>query len=133
MFGDLPKRLRETLRAGMSRNVLISITSTPWKVCMSPSTALDEVSPAQHARRLTDDVLQSAEEAVLANPASADVAPDLEALPARLPAQAPAWSRYEGALARKVASKPLASALIAIGAGALAAAVLRSLVIRRMR
>lgn len=69
------------------------------------------------ARRLDDAVLQSAEEAVLANPASAAV----------LPGQ----GTPQPTLARRVAQQPFGAALLAFGAGALAAAVLRSVVNRR--
>ncbi len=85
------------------------------------------------ARRLDDDVLQSAQEAVLANPDAAAVLPG-QGEPLAVPA-----SVHGGAhgptptLAQRVAQQPFAAALLAFGAGAVAAAVLRSVVQRRRR
>ncbi len=76
------------------------------------------------ARRLDDDVLQSAQEAVLTNPAAAAV----------LPGQGEPLAMRDGqtpALARRVAQQPFAAALLAFAAGAMAAALLRSAVKRR--
>ena len=70
---------------------------------------------------------------MLTNPASTDVLPALEDLPALAPQSAPALRPYQGALARRVASQPLRSVLIALGAGGLAAAAVRLLVTRKMR
>lgn len=84
---------------------------------------------AAPSRPLNEDVLQSAEQAVLSNPASDGMlAPaDHDA------AAAGVLVRYREALAHQVARKPGQSALLALAAGALAAALLRSLVSRRRR
>ncbi len=84
-------------------------------------------------RQLTDDVLQSAEEAVLSNPAPIEGGPAQIAPPESEPASGQALLRYQDAVARYVAQKPCQSALIAVAAGALAAAVLRSALQRRRR
>lgn len=82
------------------------------------------------SRSLGQDVLQSAEPAVLSNPASDGViAPaghDAAAITGAL-------VRYREALGRQVARKPGQSALLALAAGALGAALLRALVSRRRR
>lgn len=84
-------------------------------------------------RRLDDNVFQSAEEAVLSNPASAAVLPgqtDFQAMPALmngLPGkQHPTW-------VWQVARQPFAAALLAFATGALAAALLRFAINRRTR
>ena len=83
--------------------------------------------PAVPSRPLNEDVLQSAEQAVLSNPAS-----DGMLAPAGHDAAAMGvLVRYREALASQVARKPAQSALLALAAGALAAALLRSLVSRR--
>lgn len=84
-------------------------------------------------RQLTDDVLQSAEEAVLANPAPIEGDPAQIQPPESEPATGQALLRYQDAVVRYVAEKPCQSALIAVAAGALAAAVLRSALQRRRR
>lgn len=84
-------------------------------------------------RQLTDDVLQSAEEAVLTNPAPVEGDPVQTELLESEPATGKALLRYQDAVARYVAQKPCQSALIAVAAGALAAAVLRSALQRRRR
>lgn len=93
------------------------------------------VSEASHApelpRRLDDDVLQSAEEAVLANPASAAVLPgqgDAQFMAASTAASPPLVERT---LALRVAQQPFTAALLAFGAGAVAMALLRAAVQRR--
>lgn len=83
-------------------------------------------------RPLNEAVLQSAEEAVLANPASADTLHDDEpASPAPgLPASAhPVPNR----LARLVAERPFQATLAALAAGALLAALARLALARRHR
>ena len=85
-------------------------------------------------RRLDDNVFQSAEEDVLANPASAAVLPgqaDFQAMPASRANGLP--TIQQRTLARRVAQQPFAAALLAFGAGAVAAALLRSVVSRRRR
>ncbi|MBA4329965.1 MAG: hypothetical protein C0428_17195 [Polaromonas sp.] len=78
-------------------------------------------------RPLTEHVLQSAEEAVLANPASVetlqDGAPGL--------AHPAAASRPRDRLARIVGDRPLQSALAALLAGALLAALVKAALSRR--
>lgn len=83
------------------------------------------------ARRLDDDVLQSAQEAVLANPDAAAMLPgqgDPLAMPASSHGSANGQQRT---LARRVSQQPFTAALLAFGAGAVAAALLRSVVRRR--
>jgi hypothetical protein len=85
--------------------------------------------PAAPSRSLNEDVLQSAEQAVLGNPASDGIL-----APAGHDAAAPGvLTRYRESLASQVARKPGQSALLALAAGALAAAALRSVVSRRRR
>lgn len=89
----------------------------------------DNAVPAAPSRSLNEDVLQSAEQAVLSNPASDGIL-----APADHDAAAPGvLTRYRESLASQVARKPGQSALLALAAGALAAAALRSLVSRRRR
>ena len=78
-------------------------------------------------RQLSDDVLQTAEEAVLSLPAE-DGQPQLEAL--SRPADAAA-SSYQDGVARYVAKRPFQAALMAMAVGALAALALRSALPRR--
>ncbi|MDI1268798.1 MAG: hypothetical protein PSV40_06810 [Polaromonas sp.] len=96
---------------------------------ITPRIEEENALPAAPSRPLTEDVLQSAEQAVLSNPASdgilAPVGHDVAA-PGVL-------TRYRESLASQVARKPGQSALLALAAGALAAAVLRSVVSRRRR
>jgi hypothetical protein len=75
-------------------------------------------------RPLAEGVLQSAEEAVLANPASVDTLQGGEPLPQ---SNGPATGATPNTdrLARIVAEKPLQSALAALLAGAMLAALLR--------
>lgn len=85
--------------------------------------------PAAPSRPLNEDVLQSAEQAVLSNPASDGIL-----APAGHDAAAPGvLARYRESLASQVARKPVQSALLALAAGALAAAALRSVVSHRGR
>ena len=84
-------------------------------------------------RRLDDNVFQSAEEAVLANPASAAVLPgqgDFQAVEAIISGPP---SKQNSTFALQVARQPFAAALLAFGTGALAAALLRSAINRRTR
>ncbi len=85
--------------------------------------------PAAPSRPLNEDVLQSAEQGVLSNPASDGIL-----APAGQDAAVPGvLARYRESLAGQVARRPGRSALIALAAGALAAAALRSVVSRRRR
>ncbi|MDI1239252.1 MAG: hypothetical protein PSV26_17350 [Polaromonas sp.] len=78
---------------------------------------------------LNDDVPQSAEQAVLSNPVS-----DGTPAPAGEGAgPAGVLGHYRAALAGQVARRPGQSALLALAAGALGAALLRSAVSRRRR
>lgn len=88
---------------------------------MTEPTILSEMP-----RHLTDPVLQSAEEAVLTNPASAQLSPAANA-------QGGVLASYRGALAGYVVRKPGQAAWLALAAGALAAALLRSMISRRRR
>lgn len=82
-------------------------------------------------RRLDDDVLQSAEEAVLNNPESTAVLPG-QGSPRPIPASmATSSATVQPTLALRVAQQPFSAALLAFGAGALAVALLRSVVKRR--
>jgi hypothetical protein len=94
-----------------------------------PGQENENAVPAAPSRPLNEDVLQSAEQAVLSNPASdgmlAPAGDDAEA--------AGRLSRYREALASQVARKPAQSALLALAAGALAAGLLRRLASRRRR
>jgi hypothetical protein len=90
---------------------------------------------------LNDDVLQNAEEAVLTNPASADVPPTLEPLAPLEPVPpaegsmteraSAALSRYQESAISYVSRKPLQAGLLAAVAGGLLTAVLRSALSRR--
>lgn len=84
-------------------------------------------SPLYPPRQLNDDVLQTAEEAVLTHPASVEAIPSQ----ADVYGTASAVSRYRGALLGYVAEKPCRSALMAVVAGAVVAAALRSALAHR--
>ncbi|MDP2449491.1 MAG: hypothetical protein Q8M93_06385 [Polaromonas sp.] len=93
----------------------------------TPRIEEENALPAAPSRPLNEDVLQSAEQAVLSNPASDGIL-----APADHDAAAPGvLTRYRGSLASQVARKPGQSALLALAGGALAAALLRSLARRR--
>lgn len=79
-------------------------------------------------RQLQEEVLQSAEEAVLTNPASVDGLDPLGISSGLVPAEnGQARLSYRDAVARYVARKPWQSALVAATLGALAASlVMRS-------
>lgn len=82
-------------------------------------------------RRLDDDVLQSAEEAVLANPNSTAVL-QAQGDPQTVKAgSAGSPAKYQQALARQLAQQPFTAALLAFGAGAMVLALLRSIISRR--
>jgi len=97
----------------------------------SPSTSpvetdsgdLSGADAAAQGRRLNEDVLQSAEDAVLTNPDAAAVVVETPS--------AGVLSRYETALTGYVARRPFQSALMAVAAGAAVAALLRSALHRR--
>lgn len=104
---------------------------------MTTPTLHDESAlPAASSRHLGDDVLQSAEEAVLTNPASSAevLAPGAfdpgaasgDTLPRRQ-----RLHRYQQELAAYVARKPAQSALMALAAGAALAALVRAAFSRR--
>jgi hypothetical protein len=82
-------------------------------------------------RPLTEDVLQSAEEAVLANPASVETLQGGESEPEEASDPATSRTRYTDRLARHAAEKPLQSALLALAAGALLAALVKAALRRR--
>jgi hypothetical protein len=83
---------------------------------------------AEFSRHLNDEVLQSAEEAVLVEAgALAGVFPTTTARPdGQGPVAYPAPSSYEKAVRQYVAANPGQSALVAAALGALAAMVLRA-------
>ncbi|MES2241780.1 MAG: hypothetical protein V4639_02805 [Pseudomonadota bacterium] len=96
---------------------------------ITPRIEEENAVSAPPSRPLNEDVLQSAEQAVLSNPASDGIL-----APAGHDAAAPGvLARYRVSLASQVARKPGQSALLALAAGALAAAALRSVVRRRRR
>lgn len=99
------------------------MVSTPSDLSQSPFGAA--------SRPLTEGVLQSAEEAVLANPASVEMLQDGEPVPQT---HGPARTGGPGTdrLARIVGEKPLQSALAALLAGALLASLVK-LAVRRHR
>ena len=96
---------------------------------ITPHHEEDNAVPAAPSRPLNEDVLQSAQQAVLSNPASDGILATADQ-----DAAAPgALARYRDSLADQVARKPGQSALLALAAGALGAALLRTLVSRRRR
>ena len=98
---------------------------------MSATFETQAPSVPEPVRRLHDDVLQSAEEAVLANPASAAVLTgpaDPHLTPGR---RVGGLSTLRNAVAGTTARQPFAATLVAFGAGAVGAALLRSLISRR--
>lgn len=93
-------------------------------------------SPDAADRHLGDDVLQSAEEAVLTNPASsadalAPVAFESGAAPGDVLSHRQRLHHYQEELAAYVARKPAQSALMALAAGAALAALVRAAFSRR--
>lgn len=96
---------------------------------LSPAApAATELPPIDLApRRLTDDVFQSAEEAVLVEEKSDPFADTLPSIPAREVEVTPRRTfSLATAIQSRVAERPCQSALLAAAAGALAAIVLRS-------
>ncbi|MDP2817709.1 MAG: hypothetical protein Q8O29_05415 [Polaromonas sp.] len=96
----------------------------------TPASEIHDTPLGAPPRPLTEEVLQSAEEAVLANPASADILQGGEPLPEAAD-PAPGRVRYADRLARRVAEKPVQSALLALAAGALLAALVKAALSRR--
>ncbi|AYQ29481.1 hypothetical protein DT070_16525 [Polaromonas sp. SP1] len=95
---------------------------------MNPPSLPAAVLPNGGSRDLGEDVLQSAEEAVLARDpltAAVDAAPFSAARTGRRTAGHPAGKSYLGAIRSQVAAHPGRCALIAAAAGALVAALLR--------
>jgi hypothetical protein len=97
---------------------------------LTTATAPRDTPFGAPSRPLTEDVLQSAEEAVLTNPASVETLQDEEPVPEpdMPPANTP---RRTDRLARIVAHRPFQSALAALLAGALAAALVKLALSRR--
>ncbi len=97
-----------------------------------PASDIENLPFGSLSRPLAEEVLQSAEEAVLTNPASVNGMAD-QGLSFVSPAAdaAGAHSPQVGKLARHVAQKPFLSAFLALAAGALLAAVVRSALQRR--
>jgi hypothetical protein len=83
-------------------------------------------------RPLTEDVLQSAEEAVLANPASVETLQGGEPVPPP-DVRATNGGAHTERLAHIVREKPLQSTLAALAAGALLAALVKLALGRRYR
>ncbi|MBA3593658.1 MAG: hypothetical protein M3Q12_06205 [Pseudomonadota bacterium] len=81
-------------------------------------------------RPLTEDVLQSAEEAVLVSPASAGTLQNEEALP---DGEATPAEHRPGRLGRLVGKRPLEAALAAMVAGGLLTALIQLALSRRRR
>ncbi|WP_395057196.1 hypothetical protein [Polaromonas sp.] len=96
----------------------------------TPASELHDTPFGAPPRPLTEDVLQSAGEAVLANPASVETLqggePVLDAADT-----GPTRARFGDRVARRVAEKPVQSALFAMAAGALAAVVVSAALSRR--
>ena len=97
-----------------------------------PASDTDHPPFGEPPRTLTEDVLQSAEEAVLSNPASVAGMPE-QGLPSAPKIADAAVTRAASAdkLAQRMAEKPFQSALLAFVAGALLAALVRSAMQRR--
>lgn len=97
-----------------------------------PASDTDHPPFGAGPRTLTEDVLQSAEEAVLSNPASVAGMPE-QGLPSAPKIADAAVTRAASAdkLAQRMAEKPFQSALLAFVAGALLAALVRSAMQRR--
>ena len=97
-----------------------------------PASDTDHPPFGAPPRTLTEDVLQSAEEAVLSNPASVAGMPE-QGLPSAPKIADAAVTRAASAdkLAQRMAEKPFQSALLAFVAGALLAALVRSAMQRR--
>ncbi len=83
-------------------------------------------------RPLVEDVLQSAEEAVLSNPASVETLQGGEPVPAA-EGDGDSRSPLTDRLARQVADRPLQSALLAMAAGAAVTMLLKSALAGRRR
>lgn len=102
----------------------------------TPSLHAESTSSGTAHRHLGDDVLQSAEEAVLTNPASSAeaLAPgafESDAVTGEALPRHQRLHRYQEELAAYVARKPAQSALMALVAGAALAALLRAAFSRR--
>ena len=82
-------------------------------------------------RRLEDEVLQSAEEAVLTNPTSTAMLPGQGDPQAAKAGNAESPPQYQRALARQIAHQPFTAALLAFGAGAMVIVLMRSIISRR--
>ena len=99
--------------------------SSSFHSSYSPTATAD----AQGLRQLNDEVLQSAEEAVLVEAAApgGDIFPMTTAIPnSHAPVLYQAPSSYKKKVSQYVATSPCQSALMAAAAGALAAMLLRS-------
>ncbi len=96
----------------------------------TPDSGMHDTPFGAPSRPLQEDVLQSAEEAVLANPASVETLQGGEPLPETADTGASRPS-YAERLARHTAEKPVQSALIALAGGALLAVVVKAALSRR--
>ncbi|MBC7597657.1 MAG: hypothetical protein H7238_01400 [Polaromonas sp.] len=104
------------------------------KICMAATFFNKASDTPALTRRLDDDVLQSAEEAVLTNPNSSAVLQghtDPQAVNDVKAGSTESPPVYQRALARQVAQQPFTAALIAFGAGALLISIMRSVISRR--
>lgn len=95
-----------------------------------PDTVTHDTPFGAPPRPLTENVLQSAEEAVLANPKSVETLQDGEAVPEAAETGV-TRTPFTDRLARRAAEKPVQSALFALAAGALLAALVKAALIRR--
>lgn len=98
----------------------------------TPASDIDDTPFGAPPRPPAEEVLQSAEEAVLVNPASVDTLQGSEPV---VEAAEPTTTRspYADRLAQHVAEKPMQSALVALAAGALLAFFVKSALSRRRR
>lgn len=99
---------------------------------VSPVSDLSDTPFGAPPRPLTEDVLQSAEEAVLAKPVAAETPEGVEPASG---ADGPARSggTNTNRLGRIVGERPIQSALVALAAGALVASLVKLALARRRR
>lgn len=96
----------------------------------TPASDIHDTPFGAPPRPLNEDVLQSAEQAVLTNPASVETLQDGEPVPVTA-TMALARTPFADRLARRAAAKPVQSALLALGTGAVLAALVKAALVRR--
>lgn len=96
----------------------------------TPASDIHDTPFGASPRPLNEDVLQSAEQAVLANPASVETLQDGDPVPDTA-TTALARTPYADRLARRASEKPVQSALLALASGALLAALVKAALVRR--